>query len=1109
MKTLLKFSLAAILFFSLIDLKLSIDGIEIQLKSISAQQNNSVWTDKADLSKNDIPEVLPEKFRYLKLDYVSMRGMLRTAPFELSERAFNSPLVIELPHPDGGMSKFYVTEYSMMEPGLAEEFPEIKTYNVKGIDDPYAVGKIDVTSAGFHGMILTVNGDYFIDPVRIGNPENYISFYKSDYKRIQLFECLVNEISDNTELINSQNNVMTGQQLRNYRLACAATGEYTAYHGGTVPLGQAAIVTAVNRVNQIYERDLSVRMTLVANNNLLVYTNAATDPYTNNNGSTMLGQNQTNINSVIGSANYDIGHVFSTGGGGVAYLSCVCTSNKARGVTGSSAPIGDPFWIDYVAHEMGHQFGGNHTFNSVTSSCGGGNRNGSTAYEPGSGTTIQAYAGICGADNLQPNSDALFHTASYSEMIAFTQSGSGNNCPQITNTGNTPPTVNVPAGGFTIPISTPFELTGSATDNETPGSLTYCWEEYDLGPAGSPNSPSGNAPIFRSFLPVTSPTRTFPKLSDLLNNTSTIGEILPTYTRNLTFRLTVRDNSAGGGGVNFNTVAFNVSNTSGPFTVTQPNTSVTWSSGSQAVTWNVANTTSAPVSCSSVDILLSTDGGITFPTTLLSGTPNDGSQTVTIPNLSTTSARIKVKSVGNVFFDISNTNFTITGGPVPLPCTDFTTGTFPPPGFSLEFSGTNYWSRETESAYGNISGSAKFDFYNASNNEVQSVVSDNFDPALAGTYLTFDEAYAPYTNASFGPDTLQVEASSNSGGSYTVLATLIGRVDGTGELNTAPPNASPFSPANSEWASKIYSLPVGTNKIRLKAKSGWGNNLYLDNVCVQTLADPSTSNFIGCTPQGFYRGTPDIFSGIPDTVRIFLRRLDFPNVIADSAKVYLDDFTGSDPVFSNALSGTYYIQLIHRNSIETWSKSGGQSFTRGSIFNFDFLGVNNAYNNNQFQVNAAQDFWGMFGGDCTQDGLVDISDLALIDNDAGNFASGYVISDVNGDDFTDLSDYALADNNAFNIVTVQAPPGASPSPSPANDTPVLKTEAERNKYMLSLKNKNEKVRSEKENKFNISELNEVLKQRSERDKLRTAPVRKNKEVRINSQKIIKRYQKVK
>lgn len=638
-------------------------GNRISPPMLTAGNSSSVWT---DISENEFTqrgsrEINPVRYRTIKADMNQLSTMLQRAPMENS---VHTDYIFELPMPYGGMSKFSVTEYSMMEPALADKFSDIKTYSIKGIDDPYATGKIDITMHGFHAMILSVRGDYFIDPFSKNENEIYISYFKKDFITNKTFECSFDpELNDNSEPVNVSGEITSGTQLRTYRLACASTGEYTTYHGGTVAGGLAAIVTTINRVNGVYEKDFSARMVLIGNNNLIVYTSSSTDPYTNNNGSTMLGQNQTNLDNVIGTANYDFGHVVSTGGGGVANLRVICVNGqKARGVTGSGAPIGDPFDIDYVAHEMGHQFGGNHSFNSTTSSCGGGNRNASTAWEPGSASTIMGYAGICGSSNLQNNSDAYFHSGNFTEMASFIQYGSGSVCPVTTETGNTPPVVTVPAGGFTIPIRTPFKLTGSATDAENPNSLTYCWEEMDLGPAGVPNGPSGNAPIFRSFKPDTVPTRTFPKLSNLLNNTQTIGELLPTYTRTLSFRLTVRDNSVAGGGNNYELTEFNVTETAGPFKVTLPDTtSVTWNTNiPQTITWNVANTNASPVNCQNVNLLLSTNGGNSYFYTLLTNTPNDGSETINLPSVNSTQCRIKVESADNIFFDISNYNFTLT-----------------------------------------------------------------------------------------------------------------------------------------------------------------------------------------------------------------------------------------------------------------------------------------------------------------------------------------------------------------------------------------------------------------------------------------------------------------
>ncbi|MBZ0266960.1 hypothetical protein K8I85_02290, partial [bacterium] len=536
---------------------------------------------------------------------------------------FASPvdgLTLTLPLPAGMAERFAIWESPILHPELAAKYPAIRTYMGRGIDDPTATVRLDMTPAGFHAMVLSTRPTMFIDPLHHGNDESYVSHFKRSRVAnadgaAEMFTCEVEEdpaiVAEIDRLVAERENRparFTGEQLRTYRAAIAATGEYTSFHGGTVADGLAAITTTLNRVTGVYERDLSVRMELIPNNDLIVYTNSATDPYTNNSGGTMLGQNQSNLDSVIGSANYDIGHVFSTGGGGIAGLGVVCRNgNKARGVTGLNSPVGDKFDIDYVAHEMGHQYGGSHTFNGNAGSCSG-NRTSSSAYEPGSGSTIQAYAGICGSQNVANNSDDYFHLRSFLQMTAYTQSGLGSGCPTVVATGNSPP---VPAAGnvgYTIPASTPFALYGTATDPDG-DAMTYCWEEYDLGPAGHPDTPSGNAPIFRSFPPRTVTYRTFPKIRDIRLNVHTVGELLPTYARTLNFRLTVRDNE---GGADWDATSVDVDENSGPFVVTSIG-ATPWAGGTaRTITWDVAGTDGAPVSCSTVNIRLSTDDGRGF-----------------------------------------------------------------------------------------------------------------------------------------------------------------------------------------------------------------------------------------------------------------------------------------------------------------------------------------------------------------------------------------------------------------------------------------------------------------------------------------------------------------
>ncbi len=717
-------------------------GIFFSVPAKAAASDN-IWNriSESSFTQKGERRINPDSYSVFRSDLQTLRAKLSSAPAEFTEQAISAPLTISLPMPDGSMSLFIVTEYRMMEEALAQKFPEFRTYSIKGVSDPFAAGKIDITSHGFHAMVLTPRGTYFVDPYSTKDLEHYISYFKDNYTNRQDFECLTEDLQSETNNNPNQyrGGIVAGPQLRSYRLALAATGEYTVYHGGTVQAGMAAIVTAMNRVNGVYEKDLCARMILIANNDLIVYTNGSTDPYSNNNGGSMLSQNQNNLDNVIGSANYDVGHVFSTGGGGVAFLRCVCVNGiKAQGVTGLPSPIGDPFYIDYVAHEMGHQFGGNHSFNSVSSSCGGGNRNGGTAWEPGSGSTIMAYAGICGGDNLQPNSDDYFHTGNFTEMSAFIQLGNGNTCATITNTGNTPPTITMPSGGWVIPVRTPFKLTGSATDTETPNSLTYCWEQTDLGPAGTWNNPSGNAPIFRSFKPDTSATRLFPKLANILNNNTTIGELLPTYTRDLTFTLTVRDNAPNGGGVNSEFIQFTANAAAGPFQVTYPNTAVTLNSNTpHTITWDVANSNVAPVNCASVNIKLSTNGGQTFPVTLASNTPNDGTQEVTLPSINNATARISVEAVGNIFFDICNANFTISNQTLVS-----NIGTGIPERFSLSQNYPNPFNPSTKLNFDlPLNSSVDLRVYDMTGREIANLVSGNY---TAGSYsVSFDAGNVP------------------------------------------------------------------------------------------------------------------------------------------------------------------------------------------------------------------------------------------------------------------------------------------------------------------------------------------------------------------------------
>ncbi len=634
---------------------------------LNAQRNFWKEIPESAVKATDLKRtIVPDHYKVLSLDTLQMLGVLRSAPLEFSLQSRQAPLILALPMPDGSVNHFNIVEYSMQEPGLQAQFPDIRTYSGQGIEDRTATVKLDWTGFGFHAMILSpVTGSVWIDPYARGNKTDYISYYKKDLQPREFKE--IGVLPFEGARPSSDNSVPAGGPclggtLRTYRLAVANTGEYAVAVGGTTaPLLHSAIVTSVNRVNGVYETEVTIRLTLVATNNLVEFLTPGGDPFTGNAvATTLIGESQAQITTRIGVGNFDIGHTFSTGAGGLAGLGVVCNATqKARGVTGLPNPVGDAYDIDFVSHEIGHQFGGNHTFNAATGNCSG-NGSASANAEPGSGTTIMAYAGICTTNDLQVHSDPQFHAISFNEIGTFSRSGGGSGCGTATATGNTPPVVNA-GSNYVIPVSTPFTLTGSATDING-DLLTYSWEQIDVGGTFSNwNAPTGiAAPLFRSFQPTLSPSRTFPRMSDIANGTTTIGEILPAIVRDVDFRLTARDNRAGGGGICYAQMKVTTSGAT-PFNVTSQPAATNWvanGSNTATITWTTGFA-AAPFNSPNVSILLSTDGGLTFPFTLLNSTANDGTENIVIPAQATTRGRVMVKSIGNVFFDINTGNITI------------------------------------------------------------------------------------------------------------------------------------------------------------------------------------------------------------------------------------------------------------------------------------------------------------------------------------------------------------------------------------------------------------------------------------------------------------------
>ncbi|MAO81492.1 MAG: hypothetical protein CMH82_12700 [Nocardioides sp.] len=782
--------------------------------------------------------VRPETYAAYRLDVAGLaRQLAGAAPGARSVR-------VQVPGPDGAARTLSVVEDPVLQAGLQAAHPEIRTYAGHVVGDPRSTVRLDVTPLGFHASVRGPEGAWSVDPAVDAPGETTHVVYDraalpGEEELHRVAEGLIRAATPGRASgLPAAARTAPGAlvQRRTFRLALVTDPAYARYFGTggqpadpDVVLAQKAVL--LNRVNQIYNDDLAIHMVLVDGSEELNLDTAAKatgpdgpcgasacfdaadlDPETGGCTGALLDRNRFVVGQIIGADRYDVGHLMlGINGGGVAYLGAVGGADKAGGCTGLPFPTGDFMAIDYVAHELGHQFAGNHTFNGTQGACAGGNRNGGTSVEPGSGSSVMAYAGICDTDDLQPHTDPAFSQRTIDEVTAhvtdspgvfdevqtismtgfddvdeltfhypgaepitigtsfleynslnisstvyrltgfrptvvgydallppvsadgFTlqfnvSAGRGVDVERVTVTGDAPgftattgvqvqggpgtnqgflveetanhaPTVTAPVDR-TIPLRTPFELTGSATDTDG-DALTYLWEQNDTGGttgAQLTSASTASGPLFRVFgtaaevskeesltygspdlnLATDDPSRSFPDLAQVLSgNTNAAtgscpaasGEVLarevvecyserlPTQTRSLSFRLTARDGFATGGGTQYDDVTLTVGS-AGPFRVTsQPAATVVEGGTTGTVTWDVAGT-SAAAYAPQVRILLSTDGGETFPT-VLATTANDGSEQVTWPRTGTERARLRVEAVDNYFYDVNRADFTI------------------------------------------------------------------------------------------------------------------------------------------------------------------------------------------------------------------------------------------------------------------------------------------------------------------------------------------------------------------------------------------------------------------------------------------------------------------
>ena len=646
------------------------------ISAASAQQNRSDWTSISESAKSQISNIsfdktkMPTEFKLYSLNIKALKNKLQNAPI-VAESPQKSSNIISIPNADNTEENYRVYDTQILHPKLAAQLPNIKSYVGRSTKNTGKFIRFSVSQAGFHGQIFEPGkSTYYIDPYT-SDKTVYIAYKRKDLVNTSsdIFSCETDNSFDKNiknPPIKKASKATDDGIVRRYELAMSCTGEYGALFIGSATTDfdkksniLAQMIITMTRVNGIYEKELGITYQFVPNNFDIMYYDPATDPFDGEYNN----KTQQVIDANIGDANYDIGHNFNTDGGGNAgCIGCVCNSgNKGSGMTGRGNPTGDSFDVDYVAHEIGHQMGGYHTHNGTTTCLKSGNN---TEVEPGSGSSIMGYAGICTGQNVQDNSDDYFNYVNIRDISANVQGGVSSSCFETITVSNLAPTADAGAD-YIIPVGTAFELRGVGTDADTEDVLTYTWEQNDSEDMQSPLLPLAIAvagPMFRSRAGTTSPSRFFPQLSDILdNNLAPTWEVIPEVTRDFEFALTVRDNVLYGGQTADDLLQITSDLNAGPFVVSSQNNNTTWVQGNtETITWDVANTNNtATVNCQSVHILFSAVGDFSDTITLKSDTPNDGSEDILVPGKITETGKLMIKAADNVFLDVNNSTIRI------------------------------------------------------------------------------------------------------------------------------------------------------------------------------------------------------------------------------------------------------------------------------------------------------------------------------------------------------------------------------------------------------------------------------------------------------------------